>query len=242
MGKSNPKQKGSHRLKKNHVQKDRFQNRKEIPARAMKERRLHNLPSFERNPPTHEDKKNGGKSNDPDPPDLEKNQGEHLAGERKILPDIQHIQPRHANRRGCGEKGIDEGKGVFGCGPWMAEKDRPRENRGCKSKDEDSFWRQMTGKKRLDRNHLFVPLNLPTISEPLFNQTGQAENQDVTQSDNETPILSCGKRHDGEATLSSFESGIEFLPVFLPFSPSSFRAYGTGESPLCPALLSGLTV
>src|SRR5450756_429909 len=67
----------------------------EVAPRRVEERALHDLPSLEGDPAPHQAEDNNGEGDDPQPPDLEEDQGHDLAGEGEVLPDIDDGKTRH---------------------------------------------------------------------------------------------------------------------------------------------------
>jgi len=88
-----------------------FENNEKIPPGGVEEGRLDNLPPAKGYAASHETEEQNGKGDDSQPPDLKEQQGNELTGQRQILADIDDGQPRNADRRGGGKKGIDKTEG-----------------------------------------------------------------------------------------------------------------------------------
>ena len=113
----------------------------------MQEGGLNDIPTFEGYTPAHQNKKNGRKGDDPQSADLKKDNGDNLAREGQVLPDIQHGQSRYTDRRCWGEQGIDKTKGVLGGGEGQGKERSSDENQPDKTQDEyplrgQDFWKK----------------------------------------------------------------------------------------------------
>src|SRR5512141_196325 len=84
-GEPHPQEHDPEGFKKNREPQDGFENDEEVHARGVEKSGLDDLPSPEGNPPSHEDEENGGKSDDAQPADLEKEDRDDLSGDRKVL-------------------------------------------------------------------------------------------------------------------------------------------------------------
>ena len=102
---------------------------------------LHDLPSLKGNPPSHHDEKNRGKGNNAQAPHLKKNDSDHLPEKREALADVDSDQSSHADRRGGGEEGVNEGDRVPGSGKGQPQKKCAQEDIARKTQDEDALWR-----------------------------------------------------------------------------------------------------
>ncbi len=105
---------------------DRLGDDEEIAARRVEKGGLDDLPSLEGDPPPHQPEQDDGEGDDPEPPDLEQDQGYDLTGQGEILPDIDDGQTRHADRRRGGEEGVDETQMPPARRKGHPEQERPR--------------------------------------------------------------------------------------------------------------------
>ena len=122
----------------------------------MQESGLHNLPPFEGDSPTHQDKENRGEGNDSQPADLEKENRDYLPGERKVFGDIDAGQPGDANGRIGGEKGIYKGQVTRSGRKRKPEEEGPDKDHGGKTEDEDPGRGKVSGNERFEAKSLFL--------------------------------------------------------------------------------------
>ncbi len=107
---------------------------------------LDDLPPLEGDPPPHQTEEDDGEGDDPEPPDLEEDQGHDLSGEGEVLPDIDDGQARHADRRGGGEEGIHETQVPPARREGHPEQDGPDQDQQGKAEDKDPRRREVPGK------------------------------------------------------------------------------------------------
>ena len=121
----------------------------------MEKSGLHDLPPPEGDSPAHQDEENRGEGNDPQSADLEKEDGDDLAGKRKVFGDIDRGQAGYANGRIGGEKGIDKGQVTLCRRKRKPEKKGPQKDHGGKTEDEDPGRGKEAGSKRFKAEALF---------------------------------------------------------------------------------------
>ena len=115
-----------------------FRMTKKSRLRCVQERALDDLAALERDSSPHDAEEKGGEGDDPEAPDLEEDDGDHLARKREILPDVNHRKTCHANGGCSREEGINETKSL-GRGEGKPEENGAGENQAGKAEDEDSL-------------------------------------------------------------------------------------------------------
>jgi hypothetical protein len=107
----------------------------------MEKSGLDDVASFKRDPAPHENEENRREGNDPQPPDLEKQDGQNLSKNREVLPYVNTGQAGHAYGRGRGKKSIHKGKMTLSPRKWQPKKKSANKNHGGEPGDKDPFRR-----------------------------------------------------------------------------------------------------
>ena len=89
-----PEQKGARALIEERGKKDEFQDGRQVPARGVKEDRLHDVVFLGGQPAAHEDEEHGRKGEDPQAPDLKQQDENDLPRNAEIL-----FRPRSSKAR-----------------------------------------------------------------------------------------------------------------------------------------------
>jgi hypothetical protein len=78
LSKPNKQEEGSGGFEDEGKPENRFEDEKKISSRGMEKGRLNDLPPLKRDSTSHDDEENRGKGNDPQTPNLEEKNGDHL--------------------------------------------------------------------------------------------------------------------------------------------------------------------